>query len=128
MPKPLGMIRRSVVATVGVLAIAAAMTPASGSTPGPTPYRNPPFHCHVLHYGDGKAPDPLTTHEDPLCVDYSKRDITLDNGGAIRFALAEPDRFAVAGKCEYWQQDHWRVRIDRGFNSIIRWDGSYWFD
>jgi hypothetical protein len=101
---------------------------ASGTTPGPAPYQDPPFHCKIHHYGNGKAPNPLKTKADPLCVDYNKRDITADNGGAIRFLEAEPARFAVAGKCQYWQQDHWRVRIDRGFGAIVRWDGSYWFD
>ena len=101
---------------------------ASGTSPAPAPYVDPPFHCKVHHYGNGKAPNPLKTKADPLCVEYNKRDITADNGGAARFLAAEPARFAVAGKCQYWQQDHWRVRIDRGFGAIVRWDGSYWFD
>jgi hypothetical protein len=121
--------------TLAVLAIALAGPPsvvaaqaASGSNPGPAPYVNPPFHCKVHHYGNGKAPDPLKTKGDPLCVEYNKRDITADNGGALRFLEAEPARFAVAGKCQYWQQDHWKVRLDRGFGAVVRWDGSYWFD
>ena len=108
--------------------LAHASTAAGGSNGGVAPYQNPLFKCHVKHYGDGQAPNPLTTHADPLCVDYSKRDITADNGGAIRFLLAEPARFAVAATCRYWQQDHWRVQIDRGYSQVIRWDGSYWFD
>jgi hypothetical protein len=122
--------RLPIVALIAVFAlpltVARAAPAADGS--GVAPYHDPPFHCHVVHYGDGKAPDPLTTRRDPLCVDYSKRDITADNGGAIRFLLAEPDRFAVAATCRYWQQDHWRVRIDRGLRPVLRWDGSYWFD
>jgi hypothetical protein len=82
----------------------------------------------VHHYGNGKAPNPLTLTADPLCVDYNKRDITADNGGALRFLEAEPARFAVAGKCQYWQQDHWKVRLDRGLGAVVSWDGSYWFD
>jgi len=98
---------------------------------GPQPYFAPPFRsdCTVHRYGEGVAPDPATTTDDPLCVEYAKRDITLDNGGAVRFLLAEPDRFAVAvNPCEYWQQDHWSVQASRGQTPVIRWDGSYWFD
>lgn len=101
---------------------------AASPNPGPAPYVDPPFHCKVHHYGNGKAPDPLKTKGDPLCVEYNKRDITADNGGAVRFLAAEPARFAVAGKCQYWQQDHWTIRLDRGFGAVVRWDGSYWFD
>jgi hypothetical protein len=70
----------------------------------------------------------LTLIDDPLCVVYNKRDITADNGGLARFLEAEPARFAVAGKCQYWQRDHWRVRVDRGVTTVVQWDGSYWFD
>lgn len=98
---------------------------------GPQPYYAPPFrsHCTVQHYGEGKAPNPAKTHQDPLCVEYQKRDITVDNGGAVRFLRAEPDRFAAAlDKCAYWQQDHWSVQVSRGQTPLVRWDGSYWFD
>jgi hypothetical protein len=98
---------------------------------GPQPYFAPPFRseCTVQHFGEGEAPDPAKTTADPLCVEYSKRDITLDNGGAVAFLLAEPNRFAVAlDKCAYWQKDHWSVQASRGQTPVIRWDGSYWFD
>ena len=98
---------------------------------GAQPYFAPPFrsHCTVHKYGEGVAPDPATTTDDPLCVEYAKRDITLDNGGAVRFLLAEPGRFAVAANpCADWQQDHWSVQSSRGQVPVIRWDGSYWFD
>jgi hypothetical protein len=109
--------------------VAAVATPAAANTPSFTPYRSPTYHCKVVHhYGNGKAPNPLTLNDDPLCVVYDKRDITADNGGAIRFALAEPARFAVAGKCQYWQRDHWRIRLDRGYGELVQWDGSYWWD
>jgi hypothetical protein len=102
---------------------------ASDPAPGPAPYVDPSFHCKTVHhYGNGKAPDPAKIKDDPLCVAYNKRDITVDNGGAVRFLAAEPARFAVAGKCQYWQRDHWRIRVDRGQTSVVRWDGSYWFD
>jgi hypothetical protein len=111
---------------------AAAAGASSGARPSrvaaPAPYRDPDFRCHVQHYGNGQPPDPARAKVTPLCVDYNKRDITVDNGGALRFLAAEPARFAVAGKCEYWQQDHWRVRLDRGFVPLVQWDGSYWWD
>jgi len=118
-------------------ALLAVMLPAAAQArpvtrpDGPQPYFPPPFRsgCTVHHFGEGQAPDPATTTDDPLCVEYSKRDITLDNGGAMRFLLAEPNRFAVAlDKCAYWQQDHWSVQTSRGQTAVIRWDGSYWFD
>lgn len=122
---------RRLVLSATVLATAAATATAAGvsaADPGAAPYRPPTFHCTVHHYGNGQAPDPTKTTADPLCVDYDKRDITVDNGGALRFLEAEPARFAVAGKCRYWQQDHWKVRLDRGYGAVVTWDGSYWWD
>ncbi len=95
------------------------------------PYFAPPFRhdCKVHRFGEGEAPDLTGYPDDPLCVEYAKRDITLDNGGAVRFLLAEPARFAIALRpCAYWQQDHWSVQVSRGEVPAIRWDGSYWFD
>jgi hypothetical protein len=59
---------------------------------GPQPYFAPPFRadCTVQHFREGQAPEPTGHPDDPLCVEYSKRDINLDNGGAVRFLLAEP--------------------------------------
>src|SRR3954467_14474893 len=111
------------VVTVGVSAWAAPAPPA--------PYADPPFagKCHFRHFGEGVAPPPAGYPDDPLCVDYAKRDITVDNGGAVRFLAAEPARFAIAARaCRYWQTDHWSAQIDRGFTAVVRWDGSYWFD
>jgi hypothetical protein len=120
--------RRLAVLLVFATAVGIA-SPASSATPGPARYRPPTFACQTVHhYGNGKAPNPLSMKDDPLCVVYNKRDITVDNGGAIRFLLAEPARFAVAGKCQYWQRDHWRIRIDRGMRPLVKWDGSYWWD
>ena len=48
------------------------------------------------HFRDGQAPDITAYPDDPLCVEYKKRDITADNGGAARFLAAEPSRFAIA--------------------------------
>lgn len=120
--------RRAIVTTVAVASVA-FVTAAGAKTPNFTPYFAPTFHCPVVHYfGNGKAPNPSTIKGNTLCVIYNKRDITVDNGGAVRFAEAEPARFAVAGKCQYWQRDHWRIRIDRGYGELVKWDGSYWWD
>ncbi|HWC33631.1 MAG TPA: hypothetical protein VG650_02275 [Mycobacteriales bacterium] len=121
-------LRGSLLVIVAALATVVGL-PAAANTPSFTPYQPPTFHCPVVHrYGNGVAPKPGTTTGNTLCVVYNKRDITADNGGAIRFALAEPARFAVAGKCQYWQRDHWKVRLDRGFGKVVQWDGSYWWD
>jgi hypothetical protein len=113
------------------LAVTAAGLARAAAPAPPAPYRPPPFAktCTVHHFAEGEQP-PLDGYgDDPFCVDYRKRDITVDNGGAVRFALAEPARFAAAGrKCRYWQQDHWSIQLDRGFTAVARWDGSYWYD
>jgi len=96
------------------------------------PFVDPPFAglCIVHEFGEGQAPDLNGFPDDPLCVEYQKRDITVDNGGAVRFLAAEPARFAIAvNKCRYWQQDHWRGQVtDPGSGTVFGWDGSYWFD
>ena len=121
--------RRPVIAVLALAGLAGLTSAATAAVPPPpAPYRNPTFTCHVQHFGNGQAPNPAKTTQSPLCVDYDKRDITADDGGAIRFLAAEPDRFAVAGKCQYWQQDHWSIQLDHGYGPIIRWDGSYWWD
>lgn len=122
---PRGLLASAATAVLVVAGVAAAAPPPAA------PYHPPPFarHCHFRHFGEAVAPPFTGYRDDPLCVDYAKRDITVDNGGAARFALAEPARFAIAvPKCKYWQVDHWSVQIDRGFTAIVRWDGSYWFD
>jgi hypothetical protein len=128
---------------VSFLAVSAAVALAFVSVPGSAgaadaltisgplrPYFPPPFGatCTVHEFGEGVAP-PLTLNDDPLCVEYAKRDITLTDGGAIRFLIAEPARVFIAlDKCQYWQQDHWSVQIAPGTLPLIRWDGSYWWD
>jgi hypothetical protein len=116
-----------VAAFVGVGPAAAAEPP-----PGPlVPYYAPPFadDCVVHRFAEGEVPNLAAYPDDPLCVDYAKRDITVADGGALRFLVAEPARVALAvGKCRYWQQDHWSVQLVRGQLPLIRWDGSYWFD
>jgi hypothetical protein len=124
-----------------VLASAAAATLVLAEAPagaaavhvkGPfQPYFPPPFatSCTVHYFGEGVAPPLSGITDDPLCVDYAKRDITVSDGGAIRFLLAEPARVLVAvPKCQYWQQDHWSVQFAPGSVALIRWDGNYWWD
>ncbi|MGO4256980.1 hypothetical protein [Marmoricola sp. RAF53] len=104
--------------------------PAVADSPGVTPYADPPFaaSCTFRQYGEGVAP-PLTLKDQPLCVEYAKRDITVLTGGAVSFAVAEPARLLIAGgACQYWQKDHWSVQLAPGMTPIVRWDGSYWFD
>jgi hypothetical protein len=118
--------------TTAMLALAGSSYAVSAPhAPGPSAYVNPPFakHCKVHRFAEGVAPDLSKYPDDPLCVEYQKRDITVDNGGAVSFLLAEPARFAIAlPKCQYWQQDHWRIQVDRDQEHIVQWDGSYWFD
>ncbi|MFE9500221.1 hypothetical protein [Streptomyces collinus] len=62
-------------------------------------------------------------------MEYSKRDITFDNGGALRFLVAEPSRFALAMvTCKYYQKDHWSVQTTTGATPLVTWDGQYWWD
>ena len=127
-----------VLVAVALVALPAGTSVADAPSPdgvepsGPVqPYFKPPFAkaCEVHSFREGQAPDPADYPDDPLCVEYAKRDITVDNGGAIGFLLAEPARFVMAGpKCQYWQQDHWSVQFSRGDTPVVRWDGSYWFD
>ena len=103
---------------------------SADDTPVPS-YYAPPFadECTVHRFGEGETPDITAYPDDPLCVEYAKRDITVDNGGAVAFVLAEPARFAIATPmCQYWQRDHWSVQFSRGDTPVVRWDGSYWFD
>jgi hypothetical protein len=125
--------RRSVVALVLVL-VAFGAAPASAVIEhhpnGVSPYKNPHFKCGKwLRFEFEEAPQ-TPPERDPLCVEYDKRNITLDNGGAVTFLSLEPFRFAAAGgKCKYWQKDHWWIQISQpGEPVLVRWDGSYWFD
>jgi hypothetical protein len=118
-------------ALMAVLVVLSPLAPAHGAPAPIEPYFPPPFgdSCVVHQFGEGEVPKLRSLPDDPLCVEYAKRDITISNGGAIRFILAEPARFAlVAGKCQYWQQDHWSVQLRPGATPVIRWDGSYWLD
>jgi hypothetical protein len=121
-------------AGTGAAAAGTAPAPAAGTAPATvatTPYTDPPFgpRCSWHVFDEGERPPWWLYFEDPLCVEYSKRDITLDNGGWLRFLLAEPSRFAIAiPSCRYWQRDHWSVQVSTGAPPLVSWDGSYWFD
>ncbi|MET7458505.1 hypothetical protein ABZT03_43195 [Streptomyces sp. NPDC005574] len=119
-----------------VLALAASLlmvglAAASPAAAAAAPYRDPQFAagCDWLHYAGGEAPPLWAWWRSPLCVEYDKRDITLDNGGAMEFLLAEPARFAAAvPSCRYYQIDHWSVQSTTGAVPWVAWDGQYWFD
>jgi hypothetical protein len=127
--------RRMLVAvslTIAVLvSLVGAAQPAAATGTNTVPYFDPAFgsSCTWYRFGEGETPPWWLFLRDPLCVEYSKRDITLDNGGALLFLLAEPARVAVAiPTCRYWQLDHWSVQVSTGDVPIVTWDGSYWFD
>ncbi|MFD3330525.1 hypothetical protein [Streptomyces sp. NPDC058701] len=62
-------------------------------------------------------------------MEYAKRDITMDNGGALRFLVAEPARMVLSlMTCHYYQKDHWSVRATTGATPLVAWDGQYWWD
>ncbi|HVX19442.1 MAG TPA: hypothetical protein VHA73_15570 [Acidimicrobiales bacterium] len=115
-----------------------ALTTMAGSPPAgaqqapgpgaPSPYHDPSFTCHVYDYGT-RPPTIPGPADDPLCVRYDKRNIDLGTPGFVDFLQAEPGRVAiVAGKCGYWQQDRWEVRIPLFRTPLVEWSGSYWYD
>ncbi|MER8184588.1 hypothetical protein [Kitasatospora sp. NPDC094015] len=115
-------------------AASAASRPAPGPAAAvqvPGPFTEPSFAatCTWHSFGEGEQPPWWLALQNPLCVEYSKRDITFDNGGALRFLLAEPSRFAVALlTCRYYQKDHWSVQATTGAVPYVQWDGQYWWD
>jgi hypothetical protein len=112
-------------------ALAVLLGGAAAPAPGPAPYQDPPFaaECQWHSFGEGEIPPLALARANPLCVEYAKRDITLSNGGALRFLVAEPMRFAIAlPACRYWQRDHWQVRVTPGSVPLVAWDGDYWWD
>lgn len=123
---------RFVLTVAALLALTSPGVAHAEDAAGPVrAYDAPPFgdECTWQRFGEGEAPDLSADTADPLCVEYAKRDITVDNGGAVAFLLAEPARVALATPvCRYWQQDHWSVQVSRGDTAVVRWDGSYWFD
>jgi len=96
--------------------------------PPPEPYRDPPFTCEVIDYGT-EAPTLPPPEADPLCVRYDKTNITVSTLEVVDFLAAEPGRVAiVAGRCAYWQRDHWTVRVAPDTTPLVEWEGSYWYD
>ncbi|MFF3313767.1 hypothetical protein [Streptomyces sp. NPDC002952] len=105
-------------------------SPAAAS-PTVAPFTEPGFAgtCAWHRFGEGEVPPWWLMFTDPLCVEYSKRDITADNGGALRFLVAEPARVALSlMTCHYYQQDHWSVQSTSGATPVVAWDGQYWWD
>lgn len=118
------LVSASATGLLGIALITAS--PAAAQTP--EPYRDPPFSCEVIDYGK-EAPTLPAPEDDPLCVRYDKTDITVSTLGAVDFLAGEPGRVAlVAGKCSYWQQDHWIIRVSPETPPIVSWQGSYWYD
>jgi hypothetical protein len=127
--------------TLAAGACAAFLPPAEAAAPRPdtavrvasavAPFTEPSFAatCTWHEFGEGEQPPLWLMFVDPLCVEYSKRDITVDDGGALDFLLAEPSRFAVAlSTCRYYQKDHWSVQPTSGVTPWVAWDGQYWWD
>jgi hypothetical protein len=125
-PSPAALaIRLLVIAAVVLLAGVTAPAAAQGL---PEPYEDPPFACTVHDYGL-TAPPLIAPPDDPLCVRYDKTNATLADLGILDFLAGEPGRLTmVAGKCGYWQQDHWVVGVGAGLPPVIAWVGSYWYD
>ena len=108
-----------------------AVTAATAATAAPAPFVEPSFAatCTWHFFGEGEQPPLWLMFVNPLCVEYSKRDITFDDGGALNFLLAEPSRFAIAlPTCRYYQKDHWSVQTTTGATPLVAWDGQYWWD
>ncbi|WP_143651127.1 hypothetical protein [Streptomyces phaeoluteigriseus] len=85
--------------------------------------------CDWHRFGEAEQPPWWLMFANPLCIEYSKRDITFDNGGALRFLLAEPSRFAITMlTCRYYQRDHWSVQTSSGATPLVTWDGQYWWN
>ncbi|MCX5233250.1 hypothetical protein [Streptomyces sp. NBC_00233] len=118
-------------ATVPAAAAVTTETTASSSLTAVGPFTEPSFAatCTWHTFGEGEQPPWWLAFTDPLCVEYSKRDITVDNGGALRFLLAEPSRIAASlVTCHYYQKDHWSVQSTTGAVPWVAWDGQYWWD
>ncbi|MER6434685.1 hypothetical protein ABT272_45390 [Streptomyces sp900105245] len=126
-------IRRLLASAAAALTLI-AITPATShavTTTTPQPFTEPAFagECMWHQFGEAEKPSWWLALSNPLCVEYSKRAITVDNGDAVRFLLSEPKRFAVAMlTCRYVQIDHWSFQPTTGATPYVAWDGYYWFD
>ncbi|WP_435279885.1 hypothetical protein [Streptomyces sp. 1222.5] len=129
----LGVAGLSITPTTGYAAPQARVSAVGAVTTASLvdPFSEPSFAvtCDWHRFGEGEIPPWYLMFRDPLCVEYSKRDITFDNGGALRFLVAEPSRFALAMvTCHYYQKDHWSVQSTTGATPWVTWDGQYWWD
>lgn len=123
------LVRSAILTMLTVVSLTGASMSATAASV--QPYADPDFagQCKWHHFAEGERPPWDLYFWNPLCVEYSKRDITADNGGWLTFLLAEPSRFAIAiPSCRYWQRDHWSVQTTPGAVPLVAWDGSYWFD
>jgi hypothetical protein len=87
-----------------------------------------PFRCELQRVGTGTTfPDPQA---DPFCVEYDKTNQNVAEFGILDFLAQEPARVAAAaGKCFYYQHDHWTGWVwQNGRPELWHWDGAYWFD
>jgi hypothetical protein len=117
-------------ASIAVLAALAIAVPAGGDTSPPTGWDGTnPFRCELQYAGFGtEVPHP---DADPYCVDFDKRRQNVTELGIVDFLSKEPARVAAAaGKCFYFQSDHWRASVvqDDGSTKLYEWDGHYFFD
>lgn len=112
------------------VALTLALLPSSAAAQAPVvPYDgHNPFNCTIQNTGTGVAyPDPGA---DPFCVEYDKTQQNVTALGLVEFASLEPARvLAAAGKCFYYQRDHWTASIVQGQQpEIYNWNGGYFFD
>ncbi|MCX5095687.1 hypothetical protein OOK36_44035 [Streptomyces sp. NBC_00365] len=121
----------SAAAVSAARAVTTSAVQTSSAVPPVGPFAEPEFAgtCTWHEFGEGEQPPLWLMFMNPLCVEYSKRDITFDDGGALRFLVAEPSRFAITMlTCRYYQRDHWSVQATNGAVPYVAWDGQYWWD
>jgi hypothetical protein len=117
-------------AWIAALALLVGAGSAAADTSPPTGWDGTnPFRCELQHARFGtEVPHP---DADPYCVDFDKRRQNVTELGIVDFLSKEPARVAAAaGKCFYFQSDHWRASVvqDDGSTKLYEWDGHYFFD
>jgi hypothetical protein len=109
--------------------LAALVLSASASALPLAPYDGSnPFRCRIQNTGTGTDfPDPGA---DPFCVEFNKTQQNVTDLGLVDFLTKEPARVAAAaGKCFYYQVDHWTGSVVQGEPpELWHWDGHYYFD
>lgn len=100
----------------------------ASSSPTPWDGKNP-FVCKIQDAGRGtKVPDPGA---DPYCVNFDKTNQNVSQLGLVKFLSLEPARTqAAAGKCFYYQQDHWRGSViqSKAQTKTYEFYGHYFFN